>query len=157
MDPTDLPARILDKIVFDGLTGCWKWTGATSTRGYGSLGWAKDGLGGRTHRVVYELLVGPIPEGLVLDHLCRLTRCVNPAHLEPVTQKVNIERGLLPSRRTVHNTSKTRCPAGHPYDEANTYQSPKTGNRGCLICRRASSAVSNEKIRQLRLAASRRS
>jgi hypothetical protein len=70
---------------------CWMWLASTNSKGYG-----KFGQGGKTrpaHRVAYELVKGPIPEGMVLDHLCQRRRCVNPSHLEPVTSHVNTERG----------------------------------------------------------------
>lgn len=69
---------------------CWLWTGYVAAGGYGEFH-----LAGRTrkaHRVAYELLVGPVPEGLDLDHLCRVRRCVNPEHLEPVTRQENLRR-----------------------------------------------------------------
>ena len=87
---------------------CWLWTGALTAAGYGQIG-----TGGRrdpkvyAHRYVYELLVGPIPEGLHIDHLCRVRKCVNPAHLEPVTQGENNRRALPGACRR----------AGHPYPE----------------------------------------
>ena len=68
---------------------CWLWTGSASG-GYGTM--AVHGVVNRAHRVVYELLRGPIPDGMVLDHLCRVTLCVNPDHLEPVPHAVNIQR-----------------------------------------------------------------
>ena len=71
---------------------CWIWRGARDDKGYGSLG--INGKILRAHRVSYEWLIGPIPEGLVLDHLCRVPPCVNPAHLEPVTQGENSRRGI---------------------------------------------------------------
>src|SRR6266496_2265386 len=78
-----------------GSRACWLWTGKTGRDGYGRIG-----LGGRgalvrvrAHRFAYELLIGPIPDGLQIDHLCRVRHCVNPAHLEPVTQRENILRG----------------------------------------------------------------
>jgi len=82
---------------------CWEWTGSLfQGTGYAQV-WA-DGTTRLGHRVVYELLVGPIPKGLELDHLCRVRSCVNPAHLEPVTHKVNMERGyaavMLERRRS---------------------------------------------------------
>jgi hypothetical protein len=70
--------------------GCWEWKGAKDGDGYGHLGVAGSVVG--AHRYAYELLVGPIPEGLHLDHLCRNRPCVNPDHLEPVTQAVNVGR-----------------------------------------------------------------
>jgi hypothetical protein len=72
--------------------GCWNWTGALSRNGYGRFG-PQAGLTVGAHRFAYELLVGPIPEGLDLDHLCRNRRCVNPAHLEPVGRSENLARG----------------------------------------------------------------
>ena len=78
--------------IVDPDTGCWNWQLFVSARGYGRSG-GKDHSSSLAHRVVYERLVGPIPEGLQLDHLCRNPRCVNPAHLEPVTQNVNQRRG----------------------------------------------------------------
>lgn len=69
---------------------CWEWTGAQVGRANEKYGHTRMGM---AHRVAYELLVGPIPKGLVLDHLCRNRLCVNPAHLEPVTQRTNILRG----------------------------------------------------------------
>jgi hypothetical protein len=106
--------------------GCWEWTGAHHRRGYGTFG-----VGGRrtmlAHRFMYELLVGPIPDGLVLDHLCRNTSCVNPEHLEAVTQAENLRRAVrLPI---------THCKHGHEYDEANTAYNP-AGARRCRECNR---------------------
>lgn len=79
--------KLLSKI--EKTATCWNWTGSTE-KGYGRLSW--DGKNYRAHRLVYELLVGEISTGLVLDHLCRNTRCVNPEHLEPVTNSENIRR-----------------------------------------------------------------
>ena len=99
----DLPARLAKKIKIDG-KGCWLWTGRTTKNGYGLANhevafdpYYLNGrlMGGRktvSHRIVYEILVGPIPDGLQIDHLCRATSCCNPAHLEPVTASVNMFR-----------------------------------------------------------------
>jgi hypothetical protein len=73
------------------MSGCWLWGGGwDSGNGYGKVWWCRAAM---AHRVVYEVLVGPIPEGLVLDHGCRTRPCCNPDHLEPVTVAVNTNRG----------------------------------------------------------------
>lgn len=72
---------------------CWVWQGAATVHGYGHVGFA--GKVHRVHRLVWQELVGPIPQGLVVDHLCRDKLCVNPDHMEIVTQKANVQRGLL--------------------------------------------------------------
>lgn len=109
---------------------CWLWTGAKTWNGYGLFG--VGGLVQLAHRVVYELLEGPIPKGLTLDHRCRVSPCTNPAHLEPVTMRQNILRG---SGITAREARQTHCKHGHPFDEVNTRWRP-TGGRDCAICRR---------------------
>lgn len=86
----------------------------------------------RAHRVSYETFVGPIPAGLTLDHLCRNTLCINPAHLEPVTIKENVLRGDGPTAR---NARKTHCDRGHAFDETNTGPNAN-GGRSCRACKR---------------------
>lgn len=87
-----LPERIQEKLIPEPNTGCWLYMGSwDSANGYGKISWG--GRHSMLHRVVYELTVGPIPEGLILDHQCRVRACCNPAHLEPVTVQVNTERG----------------------------------------------------------------
>lgn len=108
--------------------GCWIWTGArTGSGGYGHL--SRSGRNVRAHRHVYNLLVGPIPEGLVLDHLCRVHNCVNPTHLEVVTVGENTRRGTGPVAR---NAVKTHCASGHAFDELNTYRYSR--GRRCRTC-----------------------
>lgn len=125
---------------------CWLWLGELIKRtGYGQVG--REGRNYRAHRLSYELLIGPIPLGLELDHLCKVRHCVNPAHLEPVTGKVNKLRGDTFNAR---NAAKTHCPKGHPYDEKNTYMHP----RGLRCCRQCANARMREKTRRRKLASS---
>jgi hypothetical protein len=115
---------------------CWEWT-ASKDGGYGKIG--KGGTSRRgllAHRVAYELVIGPIPEGTELDHLCRNRGCVNPAHLDPVSHKINCQRGVAGAVNAARQRAKTHCPKGHPYDEANTVLRPN-GWRGCRECFRA--------------------
>ncbi len=109
---------------------CWLWTGCTAGRGYGLFGVNRKLV--RPHRYAYELLVGPIPEGLQIDHLCPNRGCVNPAHLRAVTAKVNILGG---NGVGAINARKTHCRKGHPYDKANTRVN-KLGYRSCRTCDR---------------------
>jgi hypothetical protein len=116
--------------------GCWRWDGrATNGRGYVLMSYA--GQQWLAHRFVYTVLVGD--PGPTLDHLCRNRACVNPAHLEPVTNKVNILRG---NGSPAHNARKTHCPRGHPFSEENTYLfTRKDGSRyrQCRTCVNAQS------------------
>lgn len=122
------------------------WQRACDPRwGYGYITIA--GRGRLAHRAAYELLVGPIPDGLTLDHLCRRPACVNPEHLEPVTQRENNLRA--PNQLTAINLAKTHCPRGHPYDEVNTYHMPN-GGRDCKVCTNRRSRERNERRRQAR-------
>ena len=126
--------------------GCWQWRGAMRTDGYGFL--SSEGRNVRVHRAAYEVLVGAVPDGLVLDHLCRNRLCVNPEHLEPVTSRVNTLRGV---GRGATNAAVTHCPSGHPYDDSNTMFTPS--GRQCRECgrisHRASSAVISAAARKL--------
>lgn len=114
--------------------GCWEWTGhIIPTTGYGQ--WSYGGRPSKkslAHRYSYQIMRGEIPARLQLDHLCRNRRCVNPDHLEAVTQRVNILRGNGASAR---NARKTHCIRGHAFDAANTYLTPGTGHRQCRACR----------------------
>lgn len=106
---------------------CWNWKGYIQ-KGYGHL--SIRGRSYRVHRFIYELLCGPIPKGLILDHLCRNRSCVNPDHLRIVTNKENVLAGIGP---TAINKRKTHCPKGHEYSAENTHITP-VGFRKCRIC-----------------------
>jgi HNH endonuclease len=107
---------------------CWLWVGSRDSKGYGRL--ANPGKSRLPHRIAYELMIGPIPPGIELDHLCREKACVNPWHLEQVTHRENSLRGVMADR-----PKKTHCPHGHEYTEANTYYIPGKGTYMCRICR----------------------
>lgn len=123
-DPRD-ESRLWPKVEV-GL--CWEWTGSLTSNGYGYIRWDRKFC--RVHRVVWELLVGPLPEGLEPDHLCRNRKCCNPDHLEWVTHRENTLRGNSPHAISAR---KTQCPHGHLYDEKNTYVTPD-GRRRCRKC-----------------------
>ena len=108
---------------------CWLWTGAIHVSGYGIV--KLDGRAQRAHRLAYLWEHGSIPDGLDLDHLCRVRNCVRPSHLEPVTRGTNVLRGEGPSARAARVTA---CPKGHPYDEANTRYDVR-GDRFCRRCK----------------------
>jgi hypothetical protein len=129
-------------------SGCWEWTASYYPNGYGC---ARPGghsaPGQMAHRLVYEIEIGPIPEGLVLDHLCRNKGCCNPDHLEPVTQRENVLRGDGPSAQFA---MQTHCKRGHEFTPANTYTPPSLcSRRMCRTCMRAKSAASAKRLRTL--------
>lgn len=107
--------------------GCWLWSG--TDRGHGYCQMKIDGRAYSVHRAAYEALVGPIPEGMQIDHLCRVRRCGNPAHLEAVTSQENIRRSRAAT------PPKTHCKNGHMFNEQNTRTSPR-GHRECRACDR---------------------
>lgn len=118
--------------------GCWNWTGNRSAKGYGNFYADRDRGVVRAHRWAYEHFVGPIPAGLTIDHLCRNTSCVNPAHLEAVSSGVNTLRGDAASAR---NARKTRCVRDHEFAPENTRIDHK-GGRVCVQCKRERDARS---------------
>lgn len=129
----DLQLRFWSKVKPAPYTECWEWTASRTSTGYGQF--AIAGMPRKAHRVAYELMVTEIPDGLHLDHLCRNPLCVNPWHLDPVTNAVNTERGRL---RTVLNAKppKSHCPSGHEYAGDNLYFDSE-GYRACRTCNRA--------------------
>ena len=140
--PKPLADRIFEKVRKTG-SGCWLWTGATDGNGYGRI-FLRRNDGKATyesvHRLMYMLFRGPIPEGTEPDHTCRVRACVNPGHLEAVTHKVNVLRGVGIAS---HNAAKTHCVRGHSLDGAKIYR----GRRVCVEC---------DKLRMQRITAKRR-
>jgi hypothetical protein len=145
--------RALDKIEFEPNSGCWLWAGAIDVNGYGRLR-RRTGVKGcyknyAAHRYVYEALVGKIPEGLDLDHLCRVHCCVNPQHLEPVTRSENIKRGLIPSILKARGPLFRRaiCKRGHPRSGDNI-RITANGYGACRACQAIRSATRRSKKAQ---------
>ena len=133
----DLPAveRLRLSASQDRATGCWVWVRGVDRDGYGYIG--IDRKYWRAHRAAYHLLVGPIPDGLVIDHLCKNTRCVNPAHLEAVSRAENTRRGSRPT--------KTHCIRGHAFDSKNTHRVGYLRNcRKCSVVRAAKYRMKKE-------------
>ena len=134
--PDTTPRRFWGKVTGDDFTTCWEWTAYRDQNGYGRFN-----IGGRAgsthmaHRVAYELLIGPVPNGLELDHLCRNRACVNPWHLDPVTHLVNSRRGIAGQVNAERQRAITHCPEGHPYDGQNTTLR-SSGARRCKTCSR---------------------
>jgi hypothetical protein len=89
--------RFWDKVRHGGPADCWEWMGAKNPHGYGRFWVGRKCY--QAHRVIYEGAVGTIPDGLVIDHLCRVRHCVNPSHMEPVTDLENRRRGDKPGRK----------------------------------------------------------
>jgi hypothetical protein len=116
----------------DAFGVCWEWQAAKDTKGYGVFN--LRGVLVRAHRFAYETLMGPVPEGLELDHLCRNRICVFPGHLEPVTHRVNHARGDASIRRSITAAQQTHCKRNHAFTRENTYRDKKTGARTCRTC-----------------------
>jgi hypothetical protein len=122
--------RMAKSYTISSTTGCWEWNKSLSKQGYGTF--TANNKRYRAHRATYMALVGDIPEGLVLDHLCRNTRCVNPEHLEPVTQRENVLRGVGPAAQ---NAGKSHCPRNHALVDANLIPAlARKGGRACRAC-----------------------
>lgn len=129
MDP--LEARLMARVI-KRPSGCWEWMGARTTAGYGNIrvGGRIDGKTHLTHRLAYQLFVGPIPERHDLHHLCENRPCLNPEHLQPVPH--------LDHMQLLATAKSDRCARGHLFDEQNTGKRPwhRNGRRICLACKR---------------------
>lgn len=146
--PERVVERVLARIDRSDPDACWIWPGALFGTGYGHVAWQvnNEQFHRGVHRVVYMALVGPIPAGFDLDHICHdpgvcrpaaakdcpHRRCCNPAHLEPVDRQTNLLRG---GTVAAERAARTHCPRGHPYDETNTRRD-KLGRRSCRTCTR---------------------
>lgn len=127
---SDAPPEVRFWDYVDKTESCWLWTGYVKTAGYGQFN-VCHGRTALAHRYSYELLVGPIPAGLTIDHLCKVRRCVNPDHMEPVTAGENALRGDGPAALAARRDT---CGKGHPYTPQTTRI--EDDHRRCLTCRR---------------------
>ena len=133
----------------DASGDCWEWNGGVGSAGYGVFYIGRENGRKRfegAHRFAWQTLVGPITDGLTIDHLCKNKTCVNPDHMELVTLAENSRRNWM-SRA---NRSKTHCKHGHPFSEENTRIDTETGHRACWTCRRRISAEYNARVSGLR-------
>lgn len=129
--PRKTDAQFWETAIRDPVTDCLVWHGSSTTGGYGHVRYGHRMR--NAHIVAYLLTHGSVPAGLQIDHLCRNRLCIEPTHLEAVTQRENIFRG---TSNQAKNHAKTHCAKGHPYDEENTYVDPR-GWRKCRTCMRA--------------------
>lgn len=130
LPPDYFMEKIIDRVAVEP-TGCWSWGGWHDRDGYGHVSNRSLGWQGRMHRVMYEWYHGSIGSG-PLDHLCRNRGCCNPTHLEPVTHRENILRGV---GLAAANAVKTHCVHGHEFTPANTYHRHRHGGgRICKTC-----------------------
>lgn len=130
-DPAFVEGRFWSKVDRRGADECWPWTGSLNPNGYGTF-FPKTRKPEGAHRFAYRLVVGEPPSGTELDHLCRNPSCVNPAHLDPVTHRENVLRGVSPA--AVYAASAA-CIAKHDLTPENTYVRPN-GSRHCRECKR---------------------
>ena len=140
--------RFVEKFSIDP-SGCWLWESTMGYKGYGRFWY--QGRMRSAHRLAYEEYVEPIPEGLTLDHLCRVRNCIAPDHLEPVTNKENLLRGFGVS---AINARKQECVKGHPFSEQNTRYAihrtkgrPPYRERMCIECKRATNRATRARKR----------
>jgi len=124
----DVAEALKYRFLSDGVTGCWNYTGSVTKWGYGL--WRDGSRRTAAHRYTYRIAYGPIQDGLVIDHMCRNKRCVNPLHLRACTQRENL---LAPwsQAKAAKSARRSTCPYGHPYD----LKRAKNGQRTCRSCK----------------------
>ena len=140
--PWDWCARIVE----DEDTGCWLWIGASqSSRGYGAV--SLNGRQMNAHRAVWVFINGDLPGSVHVDHLCRVPPCVNPHHMEPVSPRVNTQRGSAAKVHRARHAAKTHCAHGHEYSTDNTrvYTYRGLKFRKCKSCERVRSRARRER------------
>ncbi len=131
--PEELTKRFFAFVPDRPEDGCWEFTGGKTQNGYGRFWDGQRSV--LAHRFSYEHHVGPIPDGLQCDHLCRNRACVNPGHLEPVTNQENARRGVSGDQARERQLAKTHCHKGHPYSGDNLYVPPDGSRRECRQCK----------------------
>lgn len=129
----ELAERMMAKVTIEE-SGCWTWRGALTEEGYGSI--RVRGRTQRAHRVAYELFAGAIPVGAIIDHLCRVRACCNPDHLEPVSNRTNVGRGINPLAARIRAFDSGICLRGHDLSLPGAVYVRPSGNRECVQCRR---------------------
>lgn len=147
-DVSDLSERLLRRVAVNAVTACWEWTGYKINDGYGRLYDSATKKKQLAHRLAYEELLGPVPAGLQLDHLCRNRACINPAHLEPVTHWENTRRS--PIHFAAICARKTHCVHGHEFTPENTrieVRADGRRHRKCRECGRLKDARRTERRR----------
>jgi len=137
----NLPRHMLRRIS-EGPGNCWILRGSAKHHPYGYQSVSINNSSVLAHRFAYETLVGPIPEGLQIDHLCKVTSCVNPEHMEAVTGEVNVARSNCTS---AVNSRKTHCKYGHELSGSNLYIRPDNGKRQCKACANQRSSAHKRK------------
>jgi hypothetical protein len=123
--------------------GCWEWAGDFYPNGYGRCHTGGAGKAQGAHRVAFEVFNGPIPEGLVVNHLCENKGCVRPDHLVATTPRANTMYSDTPARR---NLNKTHCARGHAFAETAFYSG--TTSRRCRTCHRENTARARAKAKE---------